>query len=58
MIHFLYLVAFAFFVSVVFGVIADGTVRHRVIYAGKTFLQFVGISLIAAWVLYFIPPPW
>jgi hypothetical protein len=22
---------------------------------GKTFLQFVGISLIIAWVLYFIP---
>ncbi|HJS52623.1 MAG TPA: hypothetical protein VJ781_12040 [Pyrinomonadaceae bacterium] len=58
MIHFLYLVGFAFFVSVVFGVFADGTVRERVIYAAKTFLQFVAISLIAAWVLYFIPPPW
>ena len=58
MIHFLYLVGFAFFVSVVFGVIADGTVRDRIIYATKIFLEFVGISLIAAWVLYFIPPPW
>jgi hypothetical protein len=55
MIHFLYLVAFGFFVSVIFGVLADGTVRDRIIYATKTFLEFVGISLIAAWVLYFIP---
>jgi len=55
MIHFLYLVAFGFFVSVLFGVFADGTVRERAIYAGKTFLEFVGISLIAAWILYFIP---
>jgi hypothetical protein len=55
MIHFLYLVAFGFFVSVVFAVFTDGTIRDRLIYGGKTFLQFVGISLIAAWVLYFIP---
>ena len=55
MIHFLYLVGFGFFVSVAFGVFANGTLKQRSIYALKTFLQFVGISLIAAWVLYFIP---
>jgi hypothetical protein len=55
MIHFLYLVGFGFFVSAAFGVFAPGTVRQRSLYALKTFLQFVGISLIAAWVLYFIP---
>ena len=55
MIHFLYLVAFSFFVSVLFGVFSDGTVRERVIYATKTFAEFVGISLIAAWILYFVP---
>jgi len=55
MIHFLYLVGFAFFVSVVFGVIAKGTNRERVIYGAKTFAQFVVVSLILAWILYFIP---
>jgi len=55
MIHFLYLSGFALFVSVVFGAIAQGTPRQRIIYAGKTFLQFVGISFLIAWVLYFIP---
>lgn len=55
MIHFLYLIAFALFVAVVFAAIAEGTSRDRVIYGGKTFLQFVVISLVLAWILYFIP---
>ena len=55
MIHFLYLVGFALFVSVCFGVYSSGTMREKVWYGAKTFLQFVGISLIIAWVLYFIP---
>ena len=55
MIHFLYLVGFALFVAVVFGCLTEGTTKHRVLYGLKTFLQFVGISLIIAWILYFIP---
>lgn len=55
MIHFLYLIAFAFFVSICFGVFAAGSVRDRLWYGVKTFLQFIGISLLIAWVLYFIP---
>ena len=55
MIHFLYLVAFAFFVSIAFGAFYEGTTRQRLLYGLKTFLQFVGISLIIAWILYFIP---
>ena len=55
MTHFLYLVGFSLFVSVVFAAIHVGTAKQRVIYAAKTFLQFVGISLLIAWVLYFIP---
>lgn len=55
MIHFLYLVAFAFFVSIVFGVLANGSTRERVWYGTKTFLQFLIVSLVLAWVLYFIP---
>ncbi len=55
MIHFLYLVGFSLFVSVLFGVFAHGSIREKAIYSAKTFLQFVGISLIVAWVLYFVP---
>ena len=55
MIHFLYLVGFGFFVAVAFAVFASGTVRDRVIYGVKTFAQFVLISLVLAWILYFIP---
>ena len=55
MIHFLYLVGFAFFVSVAFGIFAAGTTRERIIYGGKSFLQFVVVSLVLAWILYFIP---
>ena len=55
MIHFLYLIGFALFVSVCFGVFGPGTPKERLWYGTKTFLQFVGISLIIAWVLYFIP---
>ena len=55
MIHFLYLLAFATFIAIVFGVISSGTPKERLIYGLKSFLQFVGISLAIAWVLYFIP---
>ncbi|HQU84406.1 MAG TPA: hypothetical protein PKY59_14815 [Pyrinomonadaceae bacterium] len=55
MIHFIYLLVFAMFVSLVFGAIASGTTKERVIYGLKTFLQFVVISLVMAWIFYFIP---
>ncbi len=55
MIHFLYLIGFALFVSVAFAVFAVGDDKERIIYGLKTFAQFVGISLILAWIFYFIP---
>ncbi len=55
MIHFLYLVGFAFFVSVCFGVFAIGSAKERIWYGIKTFVQFLVISLAIAWLLYFIP---
>lgn len=55
MIHFLYLIGFALFVSTAFGVFIDGSPKEKLWYGVKTFLQFVGISLVIAWVLYFIP---
>ena len=55
MIHFLYLLGFAFFVSVAFSIFASGTPKERVWYGLKTFLQFVIVSIVLAWILYFIP---
>jgi hypothetical protein len=55
MIHFFYLVGFALFVSVAFGALANGTARQRFMYGLKTFAQFIVISLILAWILYFLP---
>ncbi|MFN6963392.1 MAG: hypothetical protein ACK4S4_06455 [Pyrinomonadaceae bacterium] len=55
MIHFAYLLGFGLFVSVVFAAISGGTTRDRVVYGIKTFFQFVIVSLVLAWVLYFIP---
>ena len=55
MIHFLYLLGFAALIAIVFGAISTGTPNEKLWYGVKTFLQFVGISLIIAWVLYFIP---
>jgi hypothetical protein len=55
MIHFLYLVGFSLLVSVAFGALSDGTSKERIIYGAKTFAQFIVISLVLAWVLYFLP---
>ena len=55
MIHFLYLVGFALFVSAAFAVFTTGDVRHRVLYGLKTFAQFVIVSLSLAWIFYFLP---
>lgn len=55
MISFLYLILFATFVAVVFAVLHTGELRDKVLYGLKVFGQFVGISLLLAWILYFLP---
>ena len=55
MIHFLYLVGFALFVGIAFGVFAAGDTKQKLMYGLKIFGQFLIISLILAWVFYFIP---
>jgi len=55
MIHFLYLLAFALLVAVAFGVFATGSTRDRILYGLKVFGQFIGISLVLAWIFYFLP---
>jgi hypothetical protein len=55
MIHFLYLVGFAFFVAVAFGAFAAGTNREKITYGLKIFGQFIVVSLVLAWIFYFLP---
>jgi putative Mn2+ efflux pump MntP len=54
--HFSAMVLFAFFVSVVFGLLSKDTPRERVIYGAKVFGAFLGIALLLGWIMY--PIPW
>lgn len=54
MIHFLYLVGFAFFVSAAFGVFVNGDNKQRILYGLKIFAQFLIISLALSWIFYFL----
>lgn len=47
--------AFALLTAVVFGTVARDTNRERALYGAKVFAEFVGIGLVLAWILYFLP---
>jgi hypothetical protein len=49
------MVLFAALVSLVFGLVARDTGRERFYYGVKVFVEFVGIGLALAWLLYFLP---
>jgi putative Mn2+ efflux pump MntP len=53
--HFPALVIFSFFVSVVFGLLSRDTPRERLIYGAKVFGAFVGIAVLAGWLMYPFP---
>ena len=53
--HLLVMILFAALVAVVFGVVARNSQKERVIYGLKIFAEFIGIGLLLAWVLYFLP---
>ena len=55
MIHFLYLFSFSVLVAIAFAVLSKGDLKERMFYGLKVFAQFMLISLVLAWVLYFIP---
>lgn len=55
MIHFLYMVGFGLFVGTAFGVFAAGSSKDKFIYGLKIFGQFLVVSLVLAWILYFFP---
>jgi hypothetical protein len=53
--HFLLMVAFALAVSVVFGVTGRKGIKERFRYGLKVFVEFVGVGLALAWLLYLLP---
>jgi hypothetical protein len=55
MIHFCYLIGFSLFTAIVFGAISAGDTKSKLVAGVKVFAQFVIISLVLAWILYFIP---
>jgi undecaprenyl pyrophosphate phosphatase UppP len=55
MTHFLLMLLFATFVSIVFGLIGRETRRERIFYGMKVFGEFICIGLIMAWILYWFP---
>ena len=55
MTHFLIMSLFALLVAAVFGVVGRETLRERLRYGLKVFAEFVGVGLVLAWVLYFLP---
>ncbi len=53
--HFLYLIIFAFFISLGLGAISNGDLKERAWQGMKVFLQFVGVAFVLAWLFYFLP---
>ena len=53
--HVLWMAVFAALTAIVFGVVAKGTNRHRLIYGLKVFAEFILIAFVLGWVLYFLP---
>ncbi len=53
--HFVLLVVFAFFVSLVFAVIAKDDVREQLRFGGLLFAGFVASAVVLGWLMYPLP---
>lgn len=53
--HFLVMILFAAFVAIIFGIVGREKSSERLTYGVKIFAEFVGIGLVLAWVLYWLP---
>jgi hypothetical protein len=53
--HFLLLVLFAFFVSLVFGVLTKDDVREQVRFGGLMFGGFLASAIVLGWLMYAFP---
>ena len=53
--HFLLLVIFAFFVSLVFAVLAKDEVREQIRFGGLMFAGFLASAIVLGWLMYPFP---
>ena len=53
--HLFWIAIFASLTAIVFGAVAKGTTRNRVIYGLKVFAEFILAALVLGWLLYFLP---
>ena len=53
--HVFWMAFFACLTAVVFGVVAKGTERQRLMYGLKVFGEFMVVAFILGWILYFLP---
>jgi hypothetical protein len=53
--HFVLLVMFAFFVSLVFALLAKNDLRDQVRFGGLLFAGFVGAAILLGWLMYPFP---
>jgi hypothetical protein len=53
--HILLLVLFAFFVSLVFALLAKNDVREQIRFGGLLFAGFLGAAIILGWLMYPFP---
>ena len=54
--HFLLLVVFAFFVSLVFAVLTKDRTRDQLRFGGLMFGGFIGSAVVAGWLMYAFAP--
>ena len=52
--HFAAAIVFAFFASIVFGITQRMTPRDMTLYGAKCFGLFVGLTIVASWVMWVI----
>ena len=53
--HVFWMAFFACLTGVVFGVVAKGTERQRLMYGLKVIGEFLVVAFILGWILYFLP---
>jgi hypothetical protein len=53
--HFLLLIAFAFFVSLVFAVLAKDDVREQLRFGGLLFAGFLATAIVLGWLMFPFP---
>ncbi len=53
--HLFWMVVFAGLTAVVFGAVAKGPNRQRLMYGLKVLGEFIFVALVLGWILYFLP---